>query len=142
MTNATLKTSSSNNRGFTLLEVMVAMMITLLGLLGLLQSVNIATEHNVKNQMREEALQIAEESLANLRVRPFARLSTTAENSPTPGWAPKQITGRLLGLDKKYILTRWATNMPNSDAVELRVRVGWSYKNISSNHEVRTVRSQ
>lgn len=137
MKNATPETSRSNNRGFTLLEVMVAMVITLVGLLGLLQSVNIATEHNVKNQMRDEALQIAEESLANLRSRPFARLTTAAA-----GWAPRPVPGRFLGLDKNFVLTRWATPLPNTNSVELRVRVGWSYKNVSSHHEVRTVRIQ
>jgi len=136
MINASPVTSRSNNRGFTLLEVLVAMVITLVGLLGLLQSVNIATEHNVRNQMREEALQIAEDNIANLRARPFERLSTAT------GWGPRPVAGRFLGTGKNFVLTRWATTMPNSDAVELRVRVGWSYKNVSSNHEVRTVRSR
>ena len=136
MINAAPVTSRSNNRGFTLLEVLVAMVITLVGLLGLLQSVNIATEHNLKNQMREEALQIAEDSVANLRARPFDKLSTAG------GWAPRPVAGRFLGTGKNFVLTRWATQMPNSDAVQLRVRVGWSYKNVSSSHEVRTVRSR
>lgn len=125
------KTSRSNNRGFTLLEVLVAMVITLIGLLGLLQSVNIATQHNVKNQMRDEGVQIAEESIGNLRARPFGRLSTS--------WSPRPVTGNL---GQKFVLTRWATPMPNTNVVELRVKVGWSFKNVSSHHEVRTIRSR
>ena len=60
MINVKQKTSSSSS-GFTLIEVMVAMVITLVGLLGLLQSVNLATEHNIKNALRDEAVQVGED---------------------------------------------------------------------------------
>ncbi|HBG08250.1 MAG: hypothetical protein A2075_06730 [Geobacteraceae bacterium GWC2_58_44] len=126
--------SNSSNRGFTLLEVMVAMVITLVGLLGLLQSVNIATEHNMKNQLREEALQVGEDYLYDLQARPFARLSTP--------FSPRIVPSRLLGTRKDLVVNRTNSVLPNSTARELVVKVSWLYKNVSSHHEVRTVKSE
>jgi type IV pilus assembly protein PilV len=124
-----------NKRGFTLLEVMVAIVITLVGLLGLLQSVNVATEHNLRNQMRDEAVQIGEAILNDMMVRPlgtaFAQYTT--------------VTSRLRSGRGNYVVTRTTTNMTGMnppDAMLYKVKVGWAYKNISSFHEVQTLKSQ
>ena len=129
MINVKQKTSSSSS-GFTLIEVMVAMVITLVGLLGLLQSVNLATEHNIKNALRDEAVQVGEDYLSDLRGRPLANISGV-----------RIVPSRLRGNQKSFVVTQSTNVMSNSNARELIVRVSWSYKNVSSHHEVRTIRS-
>ncbi len=44
--------SPQNNRGFTLVELMMAILITVVGLMGLLQAVNLAMGYNLKSQLR------------------------------------------------------------------------------------------
>jgi type IV pilus assembly protein PilV len=117
-----------------MIEVLVAMVIILVGLLGLLQSVNVATEHNLRNQLREEAVQIGEEYMNTLRLKPFSIIS-----SP---YSPRYAPSRLRGITKNYVVIMSNNIMPNSNARELVVKVGWAYKNISSQHQVSTVKSQ
>lgn len=131
MTTVFQLTSINNNRGFTLIEVLVAMVITLVGLLGLLQAVNLATEHNTKNQLRNEALQVGEDYMADLRVKPFDEISTNV-----------LVPSRLRGFQKDFVVIRSSTAIPNSTARELSVKVSWAYKNVSSHHELRTVKSE
>jgi type IV pilus assembly protein PilV len=49
----------SQNKGFTLIEVLIAVVILMIGLLGLLHTVTIAVENNIANSLREEAVRIA-----------------------------------------------------------------------------------
>src|SRR5512136_2934964 len=72
---AHVEMSHPNNGGFTLIELMAAMVITLVGLLGLLQAINVAMEHNLKNQLRDEAVLVAEQWMGNLKTRGFSQLS-------------------------------------------------------------------
>ena len=140
MLNVRLKISSSSKRGFTLIEVMVAMLITLVGLMGLLQSVNLATEHNMKNQLRDEAVQIGEDYLSDLRVRSFSKFSSVAGSK---AWSPWDVPSRTRGAKKNFVLNRRYIEMGADDEMlELIVKVSWSYRNVSSHYEVRSVRKK
>jgi type IV pilus assembly protein PilV len=123
--------SRENNAGFTLIEVVVAMGIIMVGLLGLLEAVGIATGQNLKNQVRDEAVFIGEERMADLVRRPFSLISTTTLKVPS----------RIRGTDKPFVVERKAVPMSTTDSYEFVVRVGWSYKNMSSHHEVRSMRT-
>lgn len=123
--------SRQNNTGFTLLEVLVAMVIIMVGLLGLLEAVGIATGHNMKNQLRDEAVFIGEERMADMMRRPFSVISTSTLNIPS----------RLRGTERPFVVERKAERKATTDSYEFVVRVGWSYKNISSHHEVRSMRT-
>lgn len=129
--------SRLNNRGFTLIEVMVAMLITLVGLLGLLQAVSVATEHNLKNGLRDEALKVGEDQMSSLWVKPFDNYSDA--------YTPISVPSRLRGFSKNYTVTRTTNKLPNAvsyDSRELIVNVGWTYKNESFQHEVHSVRTR
>lgn len=128
--------SMQDNRGFTLTEVMVAIFITLVGLLALLQSVNVATEHNLKNHLRDEAVQVGETVMNSMMVRPID--TTFAEYTTVPS--------RLRSRTGQYTVRRTFTNLPISatspDAKLYTVRVAWAYKNMTSTHEVQTVKAR
>ena len=134
--------SSRNNRGFTLVEVMVAMIITLVGLLGLLAAVNVANEQNLRNATRNEAMQIAEDYMNQLRVEPFTNISSL----PTPAaysYGPQQAPSRLRGVSNMYTVLRTASTLtPTGTAVLLTVNVQWTYKKILASQGLQTVRSQ
>lgn len=66
-----------NRAGFTLIEFLVALVILMVGLLGLLQTVNYALSHNLGNQLRQEAIMLADERMNLQKTKPFALISTT-----------------------------------------------------------------
>ena len=130
-----METSKGNNRGFTLVEVMVAMLIMMVGLLGLLTSVNVASEHNLKNHLRNEAVQIAGTAMSAQRIRPFDNLTATSVSQSVPSL--------IRGVAKNYTMTR-SINKPylSADSREIVVGVDWTYKGSSFHHETHSIRSR
>jgi len=110
---------------------MVAIVITLIGLLGLLQSVNVATEHNLKNQQRDEAVQVGEIVMNGMMVKP---IDTTFAEYTT-------YTSKIRSGTGKYVVRRTTSDM-TGDVKLYTVRVAWAFKNITSTHEVQTVKAR
>lgn|SRR6185369_234113 len=125
-----------NKSGFTLVELLAAMVIMLIGLLGLLQSVNIATEFNLKNQMRSEVVRVAQDAMSDMRARPFDTVSATTMVVPT----------RLRNINRSYVVKRSIVAIPNPTGTvasrKYQVDVKWMYKNVSTTHSVMSVRSR
>ena len=122
--------------GFTLVELLVAMSLLLIGLLGLLNSVEIAMEHNLKNQMRGEVVRIAEEAMSDMRSRPFDSVSAGTMVIPS----------KLRNIQRSYTVKRTIVAIPNPTATvtsrQYLVDVKWLYKNVSTTHSIATVRSR
>lgn len=125
-----------NELGLTLVEVLVAMVIMLVGLLGLMQAVNIATEHALKNQMRGEVVRIAEEAMSDMRSRPFD--TVTADTMVIPS--------HLRNINRSYTVKRSIVAIPNPDPTvvsrQYQVDVKWLFKNVSTTHSIASVRSR
>jgi len=128
---AQLKTSPSASFGFTLVEMMMAMLVMTVGLLGLLQAINVAYEHNLRNKLREEALLVGEEQMNVLR-RSSLPGGTFYQNVTT-------VVRGISGVTKKFTVTRECQSM--SSTQRLKVTVVWSFKNISTTHAVYTLKN-
>jgi len=125
------RTSRLASSGFTLVEVLMAMLIMMVGLLGLLQSVNVAYEHNVRNRLREEALLVGEEQM-NI----FRSLTTNSSLA----YSNSLIAVRTVaGINKNFSITR--ENQPMSSTRRLKVTVGWSFRKVSTSHAIYTLKS-
>jgi type IV pilus assembly protein PilV len=124
--------STQNNSGFTLVELMVAMFIMLIGLLGLLQSVNIALEFNLKNQMRNEVIRVAQDAMNDMRARPFDSVVSDTITVPTT----------LRNINRTYAVNRSVISAGSDISRKYQVDVKWKFKNISTTHSVMTVRSR
>jgi type IV pilus assembly protein PilV len=131
---------SRNKTGFTLVEVMVAIVIMLVGLLGLLAAVNVATEQNLRNATRNEAMLIAEDYMNRLRVEPFANISSPATLGTTYSYGPKLAQSRLRGVSTNYTVLRTAMGLTGTSAL-LTVNVLWTFKNTQVSQGLQTVRS-
>ena len=107
----------------------MAMLIMTVGLLGLLQSVNVAFEHNTRNRLREEALVVGEEQMHGLR-----QLAADAIFNPQTT-AVREVAG----IRKSFQVTR--ENQLMSNTRRLRVRVAWSFRNLSTTHEIYTLKN-
>ena len=79
------RTSRKDSGGFTLVEMMMAMLVLTVGLLGLLQSIQVAWQHNARNRLREEAVLLAEERMNDFRINhtSFSRATTARRKTAT-----------------------------------------------------------
>lgn len=125
------KTSLCAESGFTLIEVMMAMLVLTVGLLGLLQSVSISYEHNLRNRLREEAVGLAEEQLNTM----------LSHGTLTPVTTARRVIG---GVDKQFVVTRISEDAGGAggDSDKLTVAVSWGFKNISTTHEIYTIKKR
>lgn len=121
-----------NNSGFTLVELLVAMVIMLVGLLGLLQSVNIAMEYNLKNQMRNEVVRVAQDAMNDMRSRAFNSVSSKTTT----------VASSLRNINRTYSVKRNVLFTGTSSSRKYQVDVRWKYKNVSTTHSVMSVRSR
>lgn len=121
-----------NESGFTLVELLVAMVIMLVGLLGLLHSVNIAMEYNLKNQMRNEVVRVAQDAMNDMRSKAFDSVSSTTRTVPSS----------LRNINRTYSVKRSVLSAGTDVSRKYQVDVKWKYKNISTTHSVMSVRSR
>lgn len=110
----------------------MAMLIMSVGLLGLLQSVNLAYDYRLRSRLREEALVVAEERMNEWRVMPFDNV--TARDSVA-------VTRNVGGGGKSFTVSRQCEQFaPGSRRLAVAVR--WEYRNESCEHEIFSVRNQ
>lgn len=127
-------TSKQNSAGFTLIEVMVSVLVLTVGMLGLLQTIILATDQNLRNQMRTEAVQIGETNMHEMRERAFANLTG---NHPVEIFT---VPSRLPGLEKDYTVTKTIAPVTNASR-NLIVDVKWKFKNFTAHHQVSSMRA-
>jgi type IV pilus assembly protein PilV len=108
------------------------MVIMLVGLLGLLQSVNIAMEYNLKNQMRNEVVRVAQDAMNDMRSRAFNSVSSKTTTVPSS----------LRNINRTYSVKRTVLFTGTSSSRKYQVDVRWKYKNVSTTHSVMSVRSR
>ena len=113
--------------GFTLVEVMIALVVLALGMMG--SVIGIVTAHNygIKNEMRGEAVKIAQEQEEAVRNMPYTQVSAfTQQLSIT-----RQVRNALI----TYTVTPAVTAVPasqscggNCAASLVQLTVAWSFK--------------
>jgi len=124
---------NSNNSGFTLVEFLVAMVIMMVGLLGLLQTVNYALHYNLENEYRREASLIADEKMTNEKTKTFAQISTVSNVTLTQ----RKI---LNGFKNFSVAKRGTTITSNTKQVEYEIR--WQHKSKRYSHSIVSLLSQ
>jgi type IV pilus assembly protein PilV len=121
-----------NKAGFTLIELMVAMLITTVGLLGLLQSLNLVIKVNLQNQLRDEAVILSEQTLNHIKAMPYANI--TASYSYTVQ-VPVRSAMRNYSVTKAWqYVSKDATASANTK--QLSLRVWWKYLGTVYEHNV------
>lgn len=115
----------SNNSGFTLIEFLVAIVILMVGLLGLLQAVNVSLNHSMQNQLRNEAVNVADSRMSRELAKGFDAVSTTTQNTLEQR--------RVLNSNKNFNVVRTGTQYQNSK--EVRFQVIWQHKGTQYTHE-------
>jgi type IV pilus assembly protein PilV len=129
---------STNKRGFTLIELLVAIVILSVGLLALLQTVNIALMHNATNMFRNEAIQIADEQMALEMSKPFALISTVP---PNPSANIKIISKQVNLALENYSVVKQGT-VVTTNTTRVNVYVSWKSKGQSFSHTITSLLSK
>ena len=133
-----LPTSNRINSGFTLIEVMVAIVIMMVGMLGLLQSINVAMEYNLKNHLRDEAVLVGEKYMNIMRGKAFDQLSTI----PLPSgntYGTRYESSKVRGTGKQYSVDMKVIDLstdPVTPSRQLDVTVSWTIKGVTYQNRV------
>ena len=125
-----------NKSGFTLIELLVAMVIMLVGLLGLLEALNVAMEFNLKNQMRNEVVRVAQDAMNDMRSKSFDSISSSSFTATT------LVPSSLRNINRTYTVKRSVISAGSDISRKYQVDVKWAYKNVSTTHSVMSVRSR
>jgi type IV pilus assembly protein PilV len=120
-----------NKQGFTLVELMVALLIMMVGLLGLLQTVNMGLLHNLANQLRNDAVLVADEQMTYEMAKPFGSVSTTTNVRSVPNFS---------GF-KSYSVTKIGSVI-STNTKRVQVTVTWKYKGQPYSHSITSLLSQ
>jgi type IV pilus assembly protein PilV len=113
--------------GFTLVEVLVAMLILVVGMLGSLIGVMAASDHNLGNSLRNEAMRIAQEHLEDIRTGPFLSIA------PAVSLVQRQIR------KSSYTFTATTGVQTSGTLRQVTVTVQWSYKGRSRSYVAETI---
>lgn len=129
----------SSKSGFTLLEVLVAMVIMMIGLLALLQTVNVALLHNMADQLRNDAVQVADEQMVLEMTKPFDLISSAPPSSPNINI--KSVSRNIYKASTTYTVTKTGSDItPTTKSVSLSV--AWTYKGQNYNHSINSLISK
>lgn len=141
-------------KGFTLIELMVAIVILTIATLGLLQALTHYIRINMDNEMRNEAMRITEKRMELIRGLQFAdtpqdelipddgvTVYETSAGAQFPITETKLIRKSSISYTVQSIISRLSFRSdgvtPNSKAI--RVRVTWTNKGTSHQHSAATV---
>ncbi len=127
------KSVNTNNSGFTLIEFLVAIVILMVGMLGLLQTVNYAISNNMTNQLRQEALMVGDEQINLEKAKKFEAISTNTRSAVVP----RMVNGAF----RNYSVIKTSTAL-TSQSTNIDMQLIWKYKGQRYVHSISSVVSQ
>jgi type IV pilus assembly protein PilV len=114
--------------GFTLVEFLVALLILTVGLLGLLETVNVSISQNMSNKLRADAVMIADQLVSADRARPFTDILPFTSTNRT------NIGAGFVNYSVVKEVSQIATNTKS-----VLVRVKWREKGLMKEHSLSTM---
>ncbi len=142
MTNATRIIAvkfSKGIKGFTLIELMVAVAILMISMTAILHATIHYHRINIENAMRNESMRVVEAQVEELRGLQFTQLVPggpyTPADLPTPRAHP---TRRIRNIDVTYTVN-WTIQSISANSVAVRVNTTWGYRGITHRHSASTI---
>ena len=127
-----METVNQKNRGFTLIEVLVAILILFISMMAVLHALGLSVEHNMKNIIMDEAVRISEQRMNELRNIPVATLV-----SSTP--STKLTISRNFRNTTIDYTVNWIVENLSADSRAIQVLVQWNWKKIDHQHTVTSI---
>ncbi len=113
----------SDKRGLTLIEVMMAMLISFIVFLGLSETVLLAVNANVRNLLRDEGVRVAETEINAARTLPFDNVYAGSPMFPAVDNAMRTL--RFVTMN--YRVARSVTNV-DANMKQVVITVSWTRK--------------
>lgn len=136
-----MEAALTNKKGMTLVEIMVAMVISLIIFLALMQTSLIGIDQSMRNSLRDEAGRIAELRMSGLKNLPFDHgdlADTNAVVGTGTSTGEAVVTRTIRNFNVTFTPTRIVDTV-NTDTKEISVSVAWTWKSQSFNHRVTSV---
>lgn len=111
-----------NNRGVTLIEVMLALVVLLLVFVGLVQTALLSIDNNLRNIYRDEAVAIATERMSELKTMSFDALTALA------GTGCQTDIKDFRNIKNKQFTTCARIDALDADTNRIRITVGWDHR--------------
>lgn len=125
--------SKNSASGMTLVEVLVSLVIVFIIFLGLSGSGLVVLNENIKNEMRDEAVSVADNAVQVARRTLFDNLITLP---------PDNVLRLVRNVNRPFTVTRTVTSL-DGDNRQVTVNVGWTRMENnqvkSYNHQVATI---
>ena len=122
-------------KGFSLVEVMVALLVSLVTFLAVLETATLAIHTNLRNALRDEAVNVADISMNEARDVTF----NATTDDLLAGTVNSTVTRNFRGADRDYAIRRTVTNV-NADNKQVNVTVTWAWKGQTHTHVIQTLR--
>jgi prepilin-type N-terminal cleavage/methylation domain-containing protein len=135
-----------NKQGLTLVEVMIALLIALIVFLALMQTALLSLNSNMRNTLRDEAVNIAEMRMNDAMSVPSSSLvSDTGSLVGCDCPAVFSASGICVARDLRKIRNfNFCTNLTStalgSDNQQIVITVGWKWKGEDYTHTVTAIR--
>ena len=129
-----------NKKGMTLVEVMIAMLLSLVIFLALMQTSLISINQNMRNILRDEAGRVADMRMSELKNLLFDHADLAdatavgTKTSTTEAWIARTIRSFSVTFRPTRIV-----DIVNTDTKELTVTVAWDWRGQTFTHSVTTV---
>lgn len=125
-----------NEKGATLIEIMIAFVITLFVMLAMMQTALLSIDTNMTNTVRDEAVSIAEQRMRELRNMPF----TDSSLNDTGGSYVEEsgISRSLRNANVTFTPSRRVDDL-NTDNKQVDVTVAWTWKGQAYNQSISTI---
>jgi type IV pilus assembly protein PilV len=127
--------NSNNAAGFTLIEFCVATLIMMVGLLGLLQAVNLAAQQNLATVIRNEAVSVADEQMVFAKAAESTASTYISVVQGTTITATSTVNRKVRGGNSTFTITRSDSGM-SAKSKEVEILVSWTYRSQVQNHRV------
>lgn len=114
-----------NDRGLTLLELVIAVSIMFIVFLGLTGTVMTGMEYNIRNALLDEAVSVGEARMNEIRSLPFDNIVTPA--------GPATVTRDVRRFNAAYTVTTTVTD-PATDIKQVTMVVTWTRQGMARSH--------
>lgn len=138
-----LQNKQQGNKGVTLVEVLISLVILLLVFMGLIQASLLSIQSNMRNVLRDEAVRITADRMARLRSVAFndVLVDDTGDAVTFKPDTPSTVTRNVRNIAFNFTLDKIVDNL-DADHKQITVRTSWQWQGESLSHSIANTRGR